>query len=79
VSQTTTTVTLAVKLRRLLADQQISGRELARRVDMAPATCSRVLRGDRDLTVTELAAVAAALGVTSADLLPDAEVSAAAS
>ena len=69
-TQTATDDTLSRLLRRTLADRRLSGRALARLAGINPATVARILRGDRDATVTELGAIARALDVTPGDLIP---------
>ena len=46
-----------------------SQRELAESVNITPSTLSRVVSGKRTLNMTELAAIAAYLGVSADDLL----------
>ena len=57
------------------ARRGISGSQLARTVGLSQSAMSRRLIGARAFTVTELAAVAAALGVPTSALMP-AEVAA---
>ena len=68
-SQTPASVTLDVVLRRALADRRMSGRHLADLASIPYGRIARTLRGERDLTVPELVAVAAALEITTSDLL----------
>lgn len=70
-TQTPTEVTLDLVLRRALADRRWSGRQLATLSGLTPSKVARILRGDREVTVTELSAIAAALGCGTADLLPE--------
>lgn len=70
--QPVTDVPLDMRLRRLLADHRMSGRGLARKAGIPHATLARVLRGERDLTVSELKQVAAVFAVDPADLIRDA-------
>lgn len=70
-TQTPTDVTLDVVLRRALADRRWSGRQLATESGIKASTVARILRGERDATVSELTQIAGALGVTAADLLPE--------
>lgn len=76
-TQTPTEVTLDLVLRRALADRRWSGRQLATRSKLTPSKIARILRGDREVTVSELAAIATALDCPVADLLPAAMVGAA--
>lgn len=69
-TQTPAGVTLDKVLRRELADRRWSGRQLAAQANLNPSKVARILRGDRDCTVGELTAIAAALGVTPSDLIP---------
>lgn len=73
----TQSVTLDVLLRRALADRRWSGRQLASASGLNPSKVARILRGDRDCTVTELAAIASALDADPADFLTDSTVGAA--
>lgn len=66
-TQTTTGET--PRLRSLVADLGWSGRRLAAATGISTPTMARILRGDRDLTLTELQAIAAALNVPASDLL----------
>jgi transcriptional regulator with XRE-family HTH domain len=66
-------VSLAVavvdEVRRRMAEQRLSGREVARRASLAPSSMHRALNGERPLSIDELAAVAAVLDVTPEYLL----------
>lgn len=70
-TQTPTDVTLDVVLRRALADRRWSGRQLAAESGLTPSKVARILRGDREVTVSELSRIADALGVSLPDLLPE--------
>ena len=60
----------AANIRAEMARQRISGRELARRLDMNPTSLARRVAGDVDISLDELAHIADALRVTVAALLP---------
>lgn len=62
---------MAARIRAILHDRDMSGRQLAAAAGIQHATCARLLRGDRDLKVSELQAIAAALNLTIADILGD--------
>ena len=72
-SHSTPPVTLDMALRRALADRRMSGRQLAKAAGLPVGPVARSLRGDRDLTVAELTAIAGALGMTPSDLIPGPE------
>jgi len=59
------------RVRSLIADRGVSGSELARRIGATQSYVSRRIRGDVPWRAGELVKIAAALGCTAADLLPD--------
>jgi len=71
-TQTPTSVTTDVLLRRALADRRMTARQLAELAELPYARVARTLRGERgnDLTVAELLAIATALGMDVTNLLP---------
>lgn len=69
----TTTERTAANVRAELARARISIRSAARTLDWSPNTLSRRLRGETPLTVDELLALAALLGVPLSTLLPEPE------
>jgi len=63
------TVRIAEQVRQAMADQQLSQVALAEATGIPRVTLIRRLNGQAPFTVTELAAVAAELGMTPADFL----------
>lgn len=61
---------MAAKVNALLSARGWSGRELARRAGMPPASMTRKLAGLTAIDVDDLAAIAAALEVQPSELLP---------
>lgn len=66
---TTLSDRLAEEIRALLARRKISGRELARQLDVSPSWISYRLTGQQPIDVNDLAAIAEALGIQPVDLL----------
>lgn len=64
-----TSTTTAEAIRRELERQQVSGRELARRLAVAPMYISRRLSGETELKVSDVTSIAEALGVPVTDLI----------
>lgn len=64
------TVRHAAELRAELARQQISSRELARRVGETPTWVHRRVAGITEISIGDLDRFAKALGVSMADLMP---------
>ena len=62
--------TVAAEVRAEMARQRISARELSRRSGLAQATLARKVRGDAELGLDDLDAIACALGVDVVDLIP---------
>ncbi len=50
-------------LAKLLREQEITGRELARRLNLKPGATARLLRGERDLRVSQLLEILTVLKV----------------
>lgn len=71
-TQTPTSVTTDVLLRRALADRRMTGRQLADLTGLSYRRIGRTLRGERgnNLPVSELMTIATALGMDITDLLP---------
>ena len=64
---------VAAEVRAEQARQRLTGRDLARRVDLPPSTVARWLRNDTDMTLDAAAVLAGALGVGLVDLIQRAE------
>jgi transcriptional regulator with XRE-family HTH domain len=64
---------LAAEIRARLAVARISGAELARRMSRNQATISRKLTGESGISVGDLEAIAAVLGVTAGEITAAAE------
>jgi transcriptional regulator with XRE-family HTH domain len=64
---------VAAEVRAEQARQRLSGRDLARRVDLPPTTVARWLRGDTAMDLDDVATLAGALGLTLVDLIERAE------
>jgi len=60
-------------IRRLLTEQQLSGRQLAERLGVSPPWVYERMRGFVTITVSDLQRIADALGVPLASLLSDEE------
>ena len=67
----TTAQQVGANVRAEAARRGISGAQLARTVELSQSAMSRRLAGAHPFTVTELAAVAVALGVPTSALMPD--------
>jgi transcriptional regulator with XRE-family HTH domain len=65
---------VAAEVRAEQARQRLSGRDLARRVDLPPSTVARWLRGETSMDLDDVAALAGALGLTLGDLIERAEM-----
>lgn len=78
---TPTTVRVAAEVRAELGRQKMSIRELAAKLEQPRSNVSRRLNGEQPLTIDDITAIARALGVPLAALLPkqDAPATAAAS
>ena len=63
------TTTLAAELRAILARKQRSGRWLAAQSGLPHGRVARILRGDREVTLSELLSIAGALGVSTGDII----------
>jgi transcriptional regulator with XRE-family HTH domain len=61
---------VAEEIRALLGRRRMSGRELARRLDVSPSWVSYRLTGQQPIDVNDLSAIAAALDVSVISLLP---------
>lgn len=66
-------VGLARAIRKVRADANLSQRDLAQRVDLDPSQMSRLEHGDANPTYRTVRRIAAALGVTLAELAQLAE------
>ena len=65
-------IRVAEEIRALLARRRMSGRELARRLDVSPGWVSFRLTGTQPIDLNDLERIAGVLGVTIIDLLPPA-------
>jgi len=61
---------IAEEIRALLGRRRMSGRELARKLDVSPSWVSYRLTGTQEIGVNDLALIAQALNVGIVDLLP---------
>jgi transcriptional regulator with XRE-family HTH domain len=61
---------IAEEIRVLLTRRRMSGRELARRLDVSPGWVSYRLSGEQEIGTNDLQRIAAVLGVSASDLLP---------
>lgn len=66
----TPTYHVAAEIRAVMARKRVTQTALAALIDMPPYTLARRLANEVPITVNELAAIAAALGVPVIDLLP---------
>jgi transcriptional regulator with XRE-family HTH domain len=65
---------VAAEIRAEKGRQRVSGRELARRIELPTTTVSRWLRGDTALGLDELDKIAAALEVDMVDIIRAAQI-----
>jgi transcriptional regulator with XRE-family HTH domain len=65
-----TTGQVATEVKVAMARQGFNQRRLSEEIDLSPAALSRRLSGEVEFGITELTAIAAALGVPLTDLLP---------
>ena len=65
----TRNATLAAEIRAEKGRQQVTGRELARRVGKPESTVARWLRGETPMSLDEIEAFAKALDVSTVDLI----------
>lgn len=61
---------VAEEIRAMLGRRRMSGRELARKLDVSPSWVSYRLTGTQEIGLNDLARIADALGVGIVDLLP---------
>ena len=66
---------IAEEIRVLLTRRRMSGRELARRLDVSPGWVSYRLSGEQEIGTNDLQRIAAVLGVSASDLLPSTRAS----
>ncbi|OII37111.1 hypothetical protein BIU98_16800 [Curtobacterium sp. MMLR14_010] len=59
----------AATLRAELAARKVSGRQLAARLNMSPASLARLLAGERKIAVADVGKIAIALGMEPTELL----------
>ena len=64
------TAAIAEEIRAMMARRRMSGRELARRLDVSPAWVSYRLSGVQEIGVNDLSRIARLLQVHMVDLLP---------
>lgn len=66
----TPTYQVATEIRAVMARKRVTQTELAALINMKVATLRRRLDGDTEISVNDLAAIAAALDVPVAELIP---------
>lgn len=72
-SRMTTREGLSLKIRQQMLARNITQRDLARVIDLDPSGLSARLRGSRDFRVSELEAIAEALGMHLSELFTSEE------
>lgn len=64
---------VAEEIRALLARRRMSGRELARKLDVSPSWVSYRLTGTQPIDINDLVSIAKVLGVKASDIIANAE------